>query len=342
MLHQSLSVTNAWRGDARQEVFVPTATSGSLARDESGSAMPTSIGIRVYKCSAHRRGELEALPLAADELSPTVETFLSEFPAAYQTSVHNEALERSWYFEQRTDDGAGTGTGYVHYGTFGFESNLVDSRTQRTNYRRQSSDVEEIPLFYEFWCPPDTDFALVAFQSFQARSCIGIVMSQMREDFERRNRRHVLSFRKVLPNDVRGSLYYSAPVKRLTLIRERAPSDVTDAYYRADTHTGIDFEVSLRARRNGALGKLADIAGMLGRDSAGLVLHDGIEFNKAVAEIRIGNRTRKVGVFGSDSEAGLIDLTDVVKRGPDGHPTFESMTEHSDDILQSFYKVLAG
>lgn len=304
--------------------------------------MAASIGIRAYQVTVNKKGDRPLMRFDAPELSVQVPDFISGFIKKNTATVQNTALERSWFFEPREDDQDGSHKGYVQYGTYGFESNLVNNKTKTKNYRRQVDDVEEIPLFYEFWFPAVANFGLIAFQSFQGRSCISIVMSKMREAFETANPRYRLQYKKLLPNDVRGSLYYSAPVKKLRFIKRGAPSDITDRYLPNSVHGGIDFEVALSARRRRSLGDLGSMLESLKSSAGGVVLHDGIEFNEAVAEIKVGNALRRVGVFGSNSDAGVIDLTDVITRGADGHPTFESMVKESDAILKDFHEILSG
>jgi len=53
-------------------------------------------------------------------------------------------------------------------------------------------------------------------------------MSEMQESFEKANPGFVIVFKKLLPNDLSGSMYYSAPVKKLRLIKRNASKDLTD------------------------------------------------------------------------------------------------------------------
>jgi len=305
--------------------------------------MSSAIGLRCYQITVHRRGDTTALSFDDDELEFAPASFVGNFVNRHVTAVPSGERERSWYFEERESAGTGNSIGYVHYGTFGFESNLVSYKTKKRNYRRKVDDVEEIPLFYEFWCPSRTDYGLASFQSFQGRSCIGLVMERMELDFEQANPGYRLRFRKLLPSDSAGSLYSRAPVKELRLVRRHAPSDVTDRYFPGGAPTDIDFEVAFIARRRKSLGMLGDLTRQLRRDNrTGLVTHDGIEFGEAVAKVRVGRRYRPVGVFGLNSDAGVIDVTEDIERGLDGHPTFESLQEQSDEILADFHETLSG
>jgi hypothetical protein len=301
--------------------------------------MASAIGLRGYLITAHKKGDRALLPFKSKELSVSVPQFFTNFVTAHAAVVQNSEKERSWYFEERENDGLGNSKGYTHYGTFGFESNFVDSKTKINNYRRKVDDIEEIPLFYEFWWPEKKNFCFAAFQSFQGRSCIGLVMDQAQEEFAALNPDYVLKYQKLLPSEG-NSLYAKAPVKRLRFIKRNAPQDLTDRYLGKRVPDKVNFEVRLSTNRNKVLGTFGEITAALKKSESGLVLHEGIEFTETYAEVKIGDKFRPVGVFGTDSNAGVIDITEDITRGADGHPTFGSLVEQCDIILEDFYNVL--
>lgn len=169
-----------------------------------------------------------------------------------------------------------------------------------------------------------------------------MIINQLQTAFAGENDGFSLVIKKLLPTNSKGGLYSSAPVKKLRLIKRDASKDIADRYLGNQAPQNINFEVILSAKRNRTLGNFGDLFGSLNQNAAGIVLHDGIEFGEAVAEVQIGGRYRKVGVFGSDTEAGVIDITDSVKKGKNGHPTFESVAQQSDIILIDFHNVLSS
>lgn len=312
-----------------------------IRRTKRGVRMVSAIGIRGYLVTAHKKGNRAMLSFDADEFNVNPSQFFKGFVSEHAGVIQNDEKERSWYFEEREGDSDGNSRGYTRYGTFGFESNFIDSKTKKKNYRRKVDDIEEIPLFYEFWKPEGVSFYLASFQSFQGRSCIKLVMDQAQEEFSAINPGYVLKFRKLLPSEG-SSIYSKAPVRRLRLIKRNAPQDVTDRFLGRRVPDKVNFEISMSTNRNKILGTFSEVTGALRKNSSGVVLHDGIEFSEVYADIKIGGKYRPVGVFGSDLNAGVIDITEEITRGSDGHPTFSSLKRQSDKILMDFYNVLTN
>ncbi|WP_448140248.1 hypothetical protein [Sphingopyxis fribergensis] len=303
--------------------------------------MASAIGLRVYLLTVHEKGDPEALKFDASAFNAPLPQFITQFVTKNVTPVRDDDDERSWFFEGKESDGSGNTKGHVHYGTFGYESTIIDIATNTKKYDRGVDDVEQIPLFYEFWFPEKRKIAFAAFQSFAGKSCIRRVLNKINADFENANPGMLFRAQKLLPTDG-GSLYAKAPVKRLRLIKRNVEQDVTDRYLGTAKPKTVNLEVKLTAGRGQTLGLFKDIAGAAKSTDNGVALYDGIEFNEAIADVKIGGQFRPVGMFGSDSNAGVIDITSEIKKGENGHPTFDSVSEQCDVILSDFYDVLTS
>jgi hypothetical protein len=267
-----------------------------------------------------------------------VKSFITQNAGSRETTPEEAERDRRWFFEPRQNNTLHNNKGLVRYGVSGFESDLVDSKTNRHEFRRETTHVEVIPLFYEFWFPPGFNHAFAVFQSFAARSCVELISRKMQTDFANQNPGFSLHFQKQLPMGA-GGIYDSAPVKGLRLIRRNASSDVADRYLNAQFGQAVDFQVVISARRKGFLGNLGDLISSMKAANGGVIQHDGVIFDEAVAEIDFGGRRRRVGMLGSNSEAGVIDLTDI-QRASDGHPLFASISEEATVLLAGFQAVL--
>ncbi len=302
--------------------------------------MAFSIGLRVYEVTIYREKERQALPFSNDGTATDIYKFLSDFVANRGQPSDREDLQRSWFMEQHGVASASSIQGYVNYGTYGFESNLVDRKTKQNNYRRKPGDLEEIPLYFKFWMPEGESFGLAAFQSFQARSCVQLVINSATEMFTTKYKGFRLLFRKLMPEDVKSSALYSAPVKQFTFVKKTLPQAKEDRYLFDIDPDEVEFEVSIKAKRRRSLGTLLSFKEKASETST-LLKYDGIQFDEAKAEITVGKKRRTVGVLGYSSDAGVIELSDTVQLGANGHPTYESIRIETDAIFKDFYSTLA-
>jgi len=197
----------------------PVVPVGYTGRARVRGDMSKAIGLRVYKIVVVEEGRTAPLPHDLDDLNINLDDFVHAFVDAHDAIKEHAEEERSWYIQEKDRDTEGQSSGLIHYGTFGFESNLIDGKTKTKQYRRKTTDIEEVPLYYEFWVPSDCKVGFAAFQSFQGRSPISLITKSMRESFKVRNKGYSLYFYKVMPNDVRGAAYFESPVKKLRLIR---------------------------------------------------------------------------------------------------------------------------
>jgi hypothetical protein len=165
-------------------------------------------------------------------------------------------------------------------------------------------------------------------------------MSKLQEIFEATHPGYLLIYKKLIPNDRSGSIYKNYPVQKLTLIKNNVSTDLADQYTGTRPSEPVNLEVSLVARRKGSVGLFGSITTMLKSEGPGVIMHDGVDFDVATANVRIGGRTRAVGIFGGISEAGVIDLSDTVKRGTNGHPDFRSILAESSSILKEFQSII--
>lgn len=306
--------------------------------------MTTKVGVRVYQVTICRERSRRQLAFDAEGLVVPPSDFLAAFVASNTASREATADEaerdRRWHFAPHQSNAFGDSKGVVCYGISGFESDLIDSKTNKREFRRQTTHVEVIPLFYEFWFPSGVNHGFAVFQSFAARSCVELVSAKMRADFAAANPGFVLRFKKLLPTGA-GGIYDGAVVKGLRLIRRNASSDIADRYLNSAVGQSVDFQIVISARRKGILGRLGDLTSSLKAANGGVIQHDGVIFEEAVAEIDFGGQRRRIGVLGSNSEAGVIDLTDI-RRASDGHPLFELISKESTSLLTDFQAAIGN
>ncbi|WP_426022327.1 hypothetical protein [Brevundimonas sp. PWP3-1b1] len=291
--------------------------------------MTSSIGLRFYQVTAHVRNSKGDDVVPDANLSTPLDDFVRTFVSENSVQVRSDSHQRSWYFDEQEGDGPNSVRGHILYGTFGFESTFRDVETKEVRYSRGVKDVEEVPLFFEFWRPEGQEHFIFTFQSFQGRSCVTLVLERIRERFEDANPGVLLRIKKLLAVGSTRSLYANAPVKKLTLIKSHVSADRFSTYAASGRRRHIDVELAYKAGRGGALGTLADFFDDLSPNDDGIVVFDGQEFDQAVATVMIGRQYRPVGLAGPTADTGAVDVTEAVEWGLDGHPTFDSIAEQA-------------
>jgi len=326
--------------EARDGQSISSVGSSPITSWAWGIGMAKAIGLRVYLLSIAERGNPKlSVPFDSPRLTSFFPTFLSDFVDQNVEANNIDEAERTWLFERSKNSKELDIFGQISYGTFGFESKLKNNKSKVIKYERQINDVEEIPLYFQFWSPGGKSMSFAVFQSFQGKSCIQLVIDKLKIEFENIHLELIIKIRKLVPSDLAGGIYNSSPVKSLRLIKKNASTDIADLHLGRAAPETVDIELTLKAHRSQSIGKFGAVARSLRSD--GVIVYNGMEFSEAVAMVRFGGKLRPVGMFGSHTNAGVIDISDsVIFEG--GHPTPESVRKEAKLLLADFYAVIAG
>ncbi len=269
----------------------------------------SKIGLYVYQLMLSRKDNYQSVPFSDAGTGSELHEFLPQFVASKFTTLQNNNIERSWRLEPEEDQGRSR-HGLVHYGTYGFSSKIVNPANSEVLYDRTAGDVEEIPLYYQFWVPDFGNYGFAALQSFRERSCVSQVLGDLTKDFSDRFEHLRLTTRKVMPTS--DDAYRNSPVKKLILSKKRVPKDRAEILRNLPPEE-LNVELSFSAGRSGLFGTYSDVAPQIRAAQGGTAfLFEGIEFEEASALISIGKTYRKVGIVGPSNNAGVIDITEDV------------------------------
>lgn len=302
--------------------------------------MPAAISLWFY--SLQPFPERGRKPVLASQLpGRTFDAFLNKFVKDQSNVTQDSERQRIWFFDKPKVSGANEIDGSIKYGAYGFESDLIDSKTKSHKYRREVGDYEQIGLYYQFWWPENASGALLAMQSFQGRSCITLVTKALADAFKAEYPGFSLRVRKVMPDSLKGSVLFSSPVRSMTLVARQVSSDRRKNYGSSQMPDEMDVTVRLTARKSGNFGLLGNLnEKKMANLRLPVWLVDSTSFDRVTAEIDWNGRRRKVGVFGYSNEAGGIDITEDVKFGADGHPTYATVRGQADDLLGAYAQAL--
>ena len=301
--------------------------------------MPAAISLYVYRMQIYEdRGRK---PLSFDDhlISIEVFEFLANFVKDHRRLQEDHDRQRTWFFDRPRRSKGEEVAGLLRYGVFGFESELIDTRTKKKQYDRKSTDFEQIELYYQFWCPDGEDFALLAFQSFSGRSCVGYVFEALKSEFRKTNKNLTLRLEKIAPQIINKATFGNAQVKQITLSKRSASKDLSDLHGASKKPQEVEVEVKVTAK-SGTFGRYRDLNQASLKHDAGLYTIGASPFQKAKAKVSLNGKTRSVGIFGDNGNAGAFDITEDVDFSTSGHPKFASIDTIADDILSDTCEVL--
>ena len=302
--------------------------------------MTFAIALRVYRLSVRAKGEKN--PLGFRNGGGPLDLFkaLNSFVDNHREVTNLTGKQRSWCFTPAPTNNPQTVYGLVDYGTYGFKSHIVDLETGEIQFTRESTHSEQIPLFFLFDVKAGDKSAFAVFQSFQARSCMQIILDRLAEWYKESFPGYLLDINPLMPAAVIDAAYGDAQVRQLTLVKRSVPHDKADHYLKGAALDLYDLKLVMRARKKGFFGALRSVLPKSQADADALLQYKGIEFSQAKAEVQIGNRKRTVGLFGFSGDTGSVDITESVSKGPDGHPTMESILDEATHLISSYREKL--
>ena len=257
--------------------------------------MTHSVGLRTYQVFITQKRDNTFIPLGDSSLRTDFASLLKEFVTTNSSTKNLSEIEKSWKFNPCGKHDALNFEGTISYGRYGFAASLVDVKTGKESYRRKRTDSEVLKLYFRLWVPEGERFAIAAFESFSGRSCITLVFDALKQLFDEKNPGYTLRIRKLMPAGASAKIYAGKQIKNVSLTTRKPPNDLADRLFSGKAQKTKRMTVKIYAGRNDRLGEFSDLVNALPADSSGVLVYDGIEFDKAVADVKVGKEIKTVG-----------------------------------------------
>ncbi|MGQ3674230.1 hypothetical protein ACT6QH_01820 [Xanthobacter sp. TB0139] len=291
-----------------------------------------AIGLHVYAITQYRMRNSQSIPLSASGEGRLLKEFIPKFIRKFSTAEYEDGSRARFWHLNSVSSNSDTTDGVIRYGSSGFESTIVDSKSLKENYARKVTDVEVIPLYFRLWIPQSGQYGLVALQTFGQRSCVGRFCRGFENGYRSVNDGYRVAFAPVVPAKLAS--YRDGEVKKISFFKHDHTSDSSE---NAVLPAGnlVDYQVTIQAKPKGNLGFLGGLREKFAARSGDSDIQYGdTNFDKATAEILIGKKRRRVTLFGVSRETGKFDLTDQVERGANGMPKIDSMRAETTSIFE--------
>lgn len=230
--------------------------------------------------------------------------------------------------------------GYVRYGTYGVDSNLVDIDRSEVVHVRKQNHAEITELYYCLFFSPEHPHPFLALQTYKQFSCATLVQESMRKYLKDKHSDYRLNFQKISLGGFNDCL-----LKNIELVKNRGETGINewDEHARNSsvaTSFNVRQTVNLTFKEKFKFGELFRKVKRKNKDGHDIIIHDEYEYETAFATIETGSkkRKRKIALIGASSRSGKIDLTDENLPYREGKIDFNSMHKHTKDIFDDLIK----
>jgi hypothetical protein len=270
--------------------------------------------------------------------------FLSkEFHKLMKGKVHDQQLNQVMSVSKLETNGR-TLSGTIETGEYGYESNLYDTQTQTVVHKRRQKEADMWPFYFFVEVPEGTDEGLLILQRTGNMGIRKVVSRVLKDSFTIQFPEFHLHF---LPSVEAGEIekYIKGKIQEVRFIKMRPPTDKADAFDHGHQEFPVRLELSIRAKRGGSLRMGNFLNRVFGeREFPGQFALDeeqSFEYDDVKARTKVGNSTRTIRASDPGRLRSYYDVTDQVKIGHGGHPTYESMhaqaLKHAEIIKAQLY-----
>jgi hypothetical protein len=235
--------------------------------------------------------------------------------------------------------------GSIETGEYGRESNIINVETKRTVYRRKKEDAEMWPFYFLIEIPEGTEDGLLILQrtaTYGIRKVLHWVLNTAFTEQHPELRLRLLP----LVNQEELDRFVKGKVQNLSFIRKSIPPDIADSYDRGHEEVRGSTELVIRATKGSALPmnnwlsnifKTKQPAGVLALDDDQEFAYDNVK-----ARVKVGYSSRTLNVANPIRLRSYYDVTDAVKMGAGGHPTYASMHAEAQKLAIKLRAILYG
>lgn len=230
--------------------------------------------------------------------------------------------------------------GLIQTGINGFSADLVNTVTGVVSHNRTIEEAEFLPFFFMIISPPGLDFGLLLLQKFGNLGVKDFFVEPLVASFASENAGNRLRVTRQIPGDLAYRLINGdSIVKAIRLIKYENAGDLVDSLGQGFRERTTSVEYVVKSKTDNGFPKtrrfLDSLTGR--RNPRGLFALDGFEHDAVKIEIEIDGRKRIINLARPDIVSPVVDVSEEINLGRDGHPSWNSMLRcFSDFALQTY------
>ncbi len=253
--------------------------------------------------------------------------FVEKTLIACKTAHHNDIASERIALTERFEVKDRIIQGRLEVGDYGRASKVRDAVDAKTVFSKRRNHADALPLFFRLQVPEGRDEALLLIERTRQTSAKSAFMGLLRHHFREAFDGYVLRDNPVLPEGVFDEYFKIGQVQKISFVKLGIPTDIVDLLDRGHEELRGTTEFSVRAPRNGFFklkGSIRNSSNPLSQIQD-LYEIEGFEYDNIRVSVKVGKHIRTIDL--ADKHAlPVYDITEDVRVGPDGNPTYESMS----------------
>ncbi len=229
-------------------------------------------------------------------------------------------------------------SGIFESGAYGFESDIRDSKTNESKYKKQIDDAEILPFYFLVYIPKGLDIGIILLQRFGVNGIHRIFTSTFYDFFRSKYSALHIYYETFLSKELLDALLNKGQIKEMILRRYDLPTDKADKYnLKGMKNELLSMEYKLKSKKSTFFSK----------DQLKTFVKNK---NKVFFSSPSDDAKNKISiVMIQDNTKRTIDLSDTGKLRPyyyvnekevvkdtSGHPNFVSLDKYAKKLLGTF------
>jgi hypothetical protein len=231
-------------------------------------------------------------------------------------------------------------SGILTSGDFGYEAELIDIDSNQIKYRRKPKETEPRPFYFLVYLPKGSDRGILLLERIGMYGVKTVFSKYFESLFVNTyiDRRFFLSL--LTPDYLIESVLKNGRFTEIRFIQTGIPNNFEDVIENSYGNLLVKgkFEQVIKAPPAGYL-VVADKIRSFWKDQRNVRnMFEIPDVEEIKAKVDINGHYRTMDIGNLDRFRPNFDITDKVRRGPDGHPTYESLNEAALELLNDFMR----
>ena len=235
--------------------------------------------------------------------------------------------------------------GRIQVGDYGQACDVIDAnQPAKVVFTKEVQHADILPFFFRLEVPGSRNEALLLIEKSRRTSPKTAFVRHLQAAFKEKFPEHTLSISPVMPQEVFEKYLNDGGVQKIEFIRMGLPNDIADILESGHKEAlkRVKTKLVITAGRKDTLPLRKSLLKKPDPRKAIADLYElkDFEYQDIAVTMRIGKNTRKVDL-GNRNALPLYNISDTVKFGNDGIPTYDSMAkafqELANDIREGAY-----